>query len=98
MAVLNIQHIAQKEGFLGGKPYIVGTRISVQQIAVLHVHHEWAIEKIIEEHDLNPAQIHAALSYYYDHRAEIDVSIQADDELTETVGMSLRERLNRNTK
>ena len=93
MAVLTIQHIAQKDGFFGGKPYILGTRISVQQIALLHVQHTWSIEKIIEEHTLSPAQIHAALSYYYDHGTEIDASIQADDELTENIGKSLRDRL-----
>jgi uncharacterized protein (DUF433 family) len=91
MAVINIQHIAQRAGFLGGKPYIADTRISIQQVAVLHTKHDWSVEQIAEQHDLSPAQIHAALSYYYDHKPEIDASIVADDELAKQVGSPVSE-------
>jgi uncharacterized protein (DUF433 family) len=32
---------------------------------------------------LTLAQLHAAMSYYYDHQAEIDEAIRLDDEFTE---------------
>ncbi|HLA43780.1 MAG TPA: hypothetical protein VJZ27_10110, partial [Aggregatilineales bacterium] len=34
-----------------------------------------SINWIVENFDLTPAQIHAALPYYYDHQNEIDESI-----------------------
>src|SRR5262249_594364 len=38
----------------------------------------WTAEQIHEGHDryLSLAQIHAALSYYYDHKAEYDAEIE----------------------
>lgn len=84
---MNIQHIVQDESRLGGKPYIAGTRMSVQQIVLLH--RDWSIEKIAGEFDLSHAQIHAALAYYYDHQSEIDEQIKTDDDLTKQTGKPL---------
>ena len=36
-------------------------------------------DEIASEYDLSLADIHAALAYYFDHRAEIDRSIQEDE-------------------
>lgn len=37
-----------------------------------------SVEEIVQEYDLSHAQVHAALTYYYDHRAEIEAR-EAED-------------------
>ncbi len=96
MTILTIHHIAQRPDFLGGKPHIAGTRISVHQIAVLYERHNWSLERIADEHDVTPAQIYAALSYYHDHRKQINEEIAAADHLAHEVGTPLSEILTRN--
>jgi uncharacterized protein (DUF433 family) len=77
-------------GFIGGKPRIAGRRIGVQRIVEDHLMLGMTIERIMDAYDLAPAQVHAALAYYYDHQAEIDQLILDDeDALGEVI---LRER------
>lgn len=64
----------------GFRPHVEGTRIDVQQIAEHHVHFGWPAEKIAESFRLTLAQVHAALTYYYQHRDEIEQSIAEDRE------------------
>jgi hypothetical protein len=40
-------------------------------------------EEMVEQFDLTLGQIHAALSYYYDHRDEIERDIREDEEFAE---------------
>ena len=49
--------------------------MAVQDIVIMRVISDSSINWIVENFDLTPAQIHAALSYYYDHQDEIDESI-----------------------
>ena len=52
-----------------GVPYIDGTRHRVIDIVADHVAHGYNAAQIVEQYpDLTPAQVHAALTYYYDHR------------------------------
>ena len=67
---------------LGGpdeKPYIEGHRITVQHVAEYHEHFGWSVARIAEGFGLTLAEIHAALSYYYDHKEEIDEAIRQDE-------------------
>ena len=73
--ILDIKHIVKTPGNLGGEPRIAGRRIGVKDIVTLHLHLGSSIDEIAESYDLTPAQIHAALSYYYDHPDEIDTLI-----------------------
>lgn len=50
---------------------------------------EWTVERIATEYHLTPAQIHAAWSYYYDHKTEIERSIRENAKLMEEIGNSL---------
>lgn len=74
MNTLAIEHIVSDPGKHDGKPYIAGTGIKVQFIAALH-NAGWTVDDLTEEYELTPGQIHAALSYYYDHKQEIDQAI-----------------------
>jgi uncharacterized protein (DUF433 family) len=67
----------------GGKPRLAGTRIAVADIALMHLRLGQSLEEIAGKYDLPLAAIHAAMAYYYDHRAEIDQSIEEDQTFAE---------------
>jgi len=54
-------------------------RIRVAQIAMDTIAHGWSAEEICRQHPhLRPAEVHAALAYYYDHEDEIDEEIRGE--------------------
>lgn len=65
-------HIVSSHDIAGGKPHINGHRITVENIVVWHLQMGISLEEICHEYDLGMADLHAALTYYYDHQAEID--------------------------
>ncbi|QDT52885.1 hypothetical protein Pan44_08980 [Caulifigura coniformis] len=77
------RHIESTPNVLGGRPRIAGRRISVAQIASWHTKHDWPVTQIVSEFNLSPADVHAALAYFYDHREEIEASWQLDLKLEE---------------
>lgn len=69
-------YITHKKGVCGGKPIIVGTRIRVQDIAIEYEKLGYPPDEIVRAHPhLTLAQVHNALSYYYDNIQEIDRDI-----------------------
>jgi len=81
--IINVEHIVRTPGTLGGRPRIMGRRIAVDLIARLYCQQDTSVEELIEMYDLSPAQIHAALAYYYDHPEEIDAIIAEQDRIEE---------------
>lgn len=79
------QHIDCTPGVAGGKPRVAGHRITVQNIAIWHERLGRSADEIASEYDLTLADVHAALAYYFDHRAEIDRSIQEGEAFTEAL-------------
>ncbi len=72
-------HIVKEPGYCGGKAAIENTRVRVMNVVYLWKQ-ERTPEQIREEYpDLSFAQIHAALTYYYDHSEEIEASLDAED-------------------
>lgn len=69
------QHIEITPGVAGGKPRIAGHRITVQDVAIWHERLGRSADEIAAEHGLTLADVHAALAYYFDHRAEVDRSM-----------------------
>lgn len=90
-SILVIETIVSSPGVMGGKPRIAGQRVSVANIAVLHEMHKWSADKIVDEFDLTLAQVYAALAYYYDHKTEIDRSIEEGDKAVREIGISAKE-------
>jgi len=79
-----IKYIVQDKGICGGQPRIDGTRIKVQHITLEYERLGWTGDQIRYAHPgLTLAQVHAAISYYYDHREEIDESIRRDDKFAD---------------
>ncbi len=74
---------------------VAGTGIKIANIAAMYVHLHTPVDWIAENYGLTPAQIHAALSYYYDHREEIDREIQEGDDLAKQIGIPSSEALAR---
>jgi uncharacterized protein (DUF433 family) len=66
------EHIEVTPDVCGGKPRIRGTRIRVQDVYVWHELHGQSADQIVSEFPrLSLAGVHAALTYYWDHRDEI---------------------------
>lgn len=73
------QHIVSTPGTLGGKPRIAGRRIAVSHIAIWHEQMNMSVAEIANQFDLSYGEIYAALSYYHDHKREIDENIEEEE-------------------
>jgi uncharacterized protein (DUF433 family) len=85
MELTQIQHIEQTPGLRGGKPHIAGTRITVADVAFFHLKQGMSVDEIVATYDLSPANVHAALAYYFDHRATLDQRTAADGAFVEEI-------------
>ena len=51
---------------------IGATRHKVIHLAAEHYHYGWSAEELLRQHpDLRPEEVYAALTYFYDHYAEL---------------------------
>ena len=71
-------HIVRRDGVCGGEPVIDGLRVTVRHVATLHLRGE-AIPDIAEALGLTEAQVFHALSYFSDHREEIQALIAQEE-------------------
>src|SRR5436309_12803536 len=63
-----------------GVPYIEGTRTKVMLAALDEIVDGWDAAEIQRQRpDLTLGQIHSALAYYHDHRAEMEEAIRQAD-------------------
>ena len=83
MEVVLDHHIEIIPDVRGGRPHITGTRITVADIVIMHLRLGQSLEEIAGKYDLDLAGAYAAMAYYYDHRSEIDESIEADEAFAE---------------
>ena len=78
------EHIVRTPGTCWGKPRIAGTRIKVEQVVIWHERIGMSPEKIVSEWPhLTLADVYAALTYYHDHRDEIDRDLAEGERLFE---------------
>ena len=84
-------HVVRTEGVCGGRPRIRGSRISVRTVAALHIEGESAQEIAATYPQVGLAAVHDAISYYLDHRDEIDSEIDDNrlDNVLDTHGAIL---------
>ena len=74
MTVENITHIQRDDR---GVAWIADTETKVIEVAADQLAYGWDAEEIHAAHPhLALAQIHAALSYYHDHKGELEAQIQ----------------------
>lgn len=96
MPALKYPHIRKADGEASRLERL--PRVRVAQIVADHLGYGWSAEEIVRQHPhLLPAEVHAALAYYFDHRAEIDAELAAElaemDRDAELPASSLRLRL-----
>jgi uncharacterized protein (DUF433 family) len=74
--------IENQPGVCGSKPCVAGTRIRVQDVFVWHEVQGQSADEIVSRFpQLTMADVYAALSYYWDHRDEIQRDMQAESDL-----------------
>lgn len=83
MEVVLDHHIKIIPDVRGGRPHIAGTRIAVADVVIMHLRMGQSLEEIAGKYDLDLAGVYAAMAYYYDHRSEIDGSVEADQAFAE---------------
>ena len=82
MPKLDYRNIEQDPARCGGQPVVGGTRIRVGIILGCY-RLGMSVEEIVQQYPaLKPADVHDALAYAYDHLAEIESDLAADDEAT----------------
>lgn len=73
-------HVWRKPGLCGGAPAIRGTRFPVRSVVVYVLRQGMTPEEMVREWPhLTLAQIYDALSYYYDHKRDIDAEIRRNE-------------------
>ncbi len=83
------QHIKIIPGTAGGQPHIAGRRIKVRDVAFQHEYLGRSADEIALEFDLSLAQVYAALTYYFDHRTEIEAASADRDAFIGTMRHSM---------
>jgi uncharacterized protein (DUF433 family) len=95
MPILPIEHIDTKPE--SGVPRIRGTRMTIPiLIATIQNNPDRSVTQMAEDFGLTEAQIYAGLSYYHDHKEEIERIWREGDAYAEKHGTSsaeLRERI-----
>ncbi len=72
------QHIEVTPGTCGGKPRIAGHRVRVQDIVLWTEQGQSPDEIVHHIPTITLADVHAALTYYHDHRDQIDQDIREE--------------------
>jgi uncharacterized protein (DUF433 family) len=72
--------IARSAGICGGQPVVAGTRIPVATVVRSQQLGMDFDEILVQYPGLGAADLHAAMLYYLDHRAEIDALLRVAKE------------------
>jgi uncharacterized protein (DUF433 family) len=92
--ILDYPHIVKTPDTCAGAARIDGTRITVKLIVAKVVRHRMLPEEVLMDHPhLTMAQIHSALAYYFDNKAEVDAAMRADEELAKEIRAKFPSRL-----
>jgi len=79
-----------------GIPWISGANTKVVEVVLDKMAHNSSPEEMHEQYPhLSLAQIHAALSYYYEHRDEVDADIERRDRYVENLRAQQKNPLTR---
>ncbi len=90
-------YIEATPGTRGGKPRSAGTRITVADVVLMHRRMGRSLEEIAGTYHLPLAAVYAAMAYYYDHKLDIDQSLDEEEAFAEAFRRNnpsrLREKL-----
>lgn len=75
-------HVTKVPGVCGGKACVAETRVRVMDVVIWHERLGWSADEIVSEvPSLTLSDVYAALTYYFDHREEIEEDIRLNDEI-----------------
>lgn len=83
--VESINLIGVDEQVRSGRPYLLGTTITVADVVIAKIFHQQSVDEIADDYNLTLPQVYATLAYYYEHKVAVDASIKARDELAQTL-------------
>lgn len=86
-------HIESTPGVAGGRPRIAGRRITVADVAVWHERLRLTADDISDAYDLSLAEVHGALTYYFDHQEAISRQIAEASDLAAALQASVPSRV-----
>ncbi|MEA5552417.1 DUF433 domain-containing protein [Anabaena cylindrica UHCC 0172] len=93
MQLVSQEYIEIAADVRSGKPRIAGTRIAVEDVAVMHLKLGYSLIEIAGKYDLSLASVYAAMAYYFDHRDEIDELAAQENEIVEVLKQNHPSRL-----
>jgi uncharacterized protein (DUF433 family) len=80
MSVIHpIETIISDPAIRGGQPIIAGTGVRVVDLVASYLFRGLTVEELAVNYALDLGQSHAALAYYYQHKAEMDTWMQNDE-------------------
>lgn len=82
-------HIIQIPEVLGGKPFVVGSLVRVQDVYVWHELVGMSADEIATQNHLTMAQVYAALTFAYDNLDQIEASLETDRRLGRQVPLQM---------
>jgi len=74
--IQELHQIAVDPAVRSGRPYVVGTTVTVADVVMAKLYHAQDADGIADWYGLTLAQVYAALAYYYDHKTAIDAQIR----------------------
>lgn len=78
MVSVSPDHVELDPAVRGGRPRLAGTRLAVSDVVLMHLRLGMAPAEIAGRYDVPLSAVHAALSYYFDHRDEVDRALDED--------------------
>ena len=85
------EHIILNEAHV---PMIAGTTMKVVELMLDHLAYGWSPEELHFQHtELTLGQIHSALAYYWDHKAELDRDIERRLQVVDQLRQAMPSRL-----
>ncbi|HEV3077935.1 MAG TPA: DUF433 domain-containing protein [Thermoanaerobaculia bacterium] len=81
--ILPIESVVSDPEIRNGSPLVAGTTLRVSDLAAYHTLAGLTPDQLSAQFDLDLAQVHAALSYYFRHKASVDAEIRANAEQAE---------------
>jgi uncharacterized protein (DUF433 family) len=74
--VQSIDLIMKNPAIRNGRPCLAGTGLLVTDLVIANLFHGRTADEIADDYELSLAQVHAALAYYYQHKAALDKDIR----------------------
>jgi len=85
LQTISVEHIEISSEIRSGKPRIAGTRITVEDVAMMHLTLGQSLVEIAGFYNLSLAAVHAAMAYYFDHRETIDQRTRDETAVVEAI-------------